>query len=212
MKTSELIASLSAAVEPVPPMAVARRIVPALAAGGVVAFALLLVWLGLRPLDIAVHTRAFWMKGGYTLTLALGALMLVAALSRPGRSSRWAWVFIGAALVFVFSMAGMQLARTPASERMTMWLGETWNLCPFRIAAFSAPFLVGLIIAMRRLAPTRLAEAGAAAGLLAGALGATTYELFCQESAAAFVATWYTLGIVACAGVGAIVGARLLRW
>jgi hypothetical protein len=212
MKTSELIETLSRTVEPAAPMPVARRLAPALLAGAAVAFVLLLAWLGLRPLDQAVQTRAFWMKGGYTLTLALGALMLVAALSRPGRTSRWGWVLVGAALVFVLGMGAMQLAKAPPDARMAMWLGQTWKLCPWRIAAFAAPILVGLMIAMRRLAPTRLAAAGAAAGLLAGALGATIYELFCQETAAAFVATWYTLGIAACAGVGAIVGARLLRW
>jgi hypothetical protein len=191
---------------------VARRLAPALLAGTAVALALLLLWLGLRPLDQAVQTRSFWMKGGYTLTLALGGLMLVAALSRPGRSSRWAWVLIGAALVLAFGMGGMQLARTPPGARMAMWMGSSWSLCPWRIAAFAAPILIGLMLAMRRLAPTRLAAAGAAAGMLAGALGATVYELFCQETAAAFVATWYTLGIALCAGVGAVVGARLLRW
>jgi hypothetical protein len=193
-------------------MPVARRLAPAILIGAAAAFVLLLVWLGLRPLDAAVQTRAFWMKGGYTLTLALGGLMLVAALSRPGRTSRWAWVLIGAALVFVIGLGGMQLMKAPAETRMAMWLGQTWKLCPWRIAAFAAPILAGLLFAMRRLAPTRLAAAGAAAGLLAGALGATIYELFCQETAAAFVATWYTLGIALTAGVGAIVGARMLRW
>jgi hypothetical protein len=213
MKTSELIEALAQAAKPVAPMPLMRRLVPALLGGALVAFVLLLVWLGVRPLDAAVQTRSFWMKGGYTLTLAIAGLMLVADWSRPGRgASRWAWVLIGAALVMVFGMGGMQLARTPPDARMAMWLGRSWSLCPFRIAAFATPIFVALLIAMRRLAPTRLAAAGAAAGLLAGALGASVYELFCQETTAAFVATWYTLGIAACAGIGAIVGARLLRW
>ncbi len=212
MKTSELIQALSTAVKPAPPAPVARRIVPALLAGAAVALAMLLLWFGLRPLDEAVQTRSFWMKGGYTVTLALAGLMLVAALSRPGRTSRWAWVLVGVALVSVSGIAVMQLMRAPPETRMALWLGQTWAMCPWRIAAFAAPILIALLFAMRRLAPTRLAAAGAAAGLLAGALGATIYELFCQETAAAFVATWYTLGIALCAGVGAIVGARLLRW
>jgi hypothetical protein len=212
MKTSELIEALSKTAEPAASMPVARRLAPAILIGGVVAFVLLIAWLGLRPLDAAVQTRAFWMKGGYTLTLALGGLMLVAAFSRPGRTSRWAWVLIGAALVFVLGMGGMQLMKAPAEARMEMWLGHTWKVCPWRIAAFAAPILIGLLVAMRRLAPTRLTAAGAAAGLLAGALGATIYELFCRETGAAFVATWYTLGIALTVGVGAIVGARMLRW
>ena len=54
--------------------------------------------------------------------------------------------------------------------------------------------------------------AGAAAGLLAGAVAALVYGLYCEESSAAFVATWYTLGIGACACFGALVGPKVLRW
>jgi len=212
MKTSELIETLARSVEPAPPMPLARRLAPALLAGACVALVLLLAWLGTQPLDAAIQARAFWMKGLYTLGLASGGLMLVAALSRPGRKSRWAWVVIGAAVAAALGLAVLQLARTPPEARMGVWLGQTWKVCPVRIAVLAAPFLAGLLAAMRRLAPTRLALAGAAAGLLAGALGATVYELFCEETAAAFVATWYTLGIAACAAVGAALGARVLRW
>src|SRR5260221_4416961 len=123
MKASELIQAVSTAVTPAPPAPVARRIVPALLAGAAVAWAMLLLWFGLRPLDEAVQTRSFWMKGGYTVTLALAGLMLVAALSRPGRTSRWAWVLIGAALAAVFGMGVMQLMRAPPEARMALWLG-----------------------------------------------------------------------------------------
>jgi hypothetical protein len=212
MKTSELIASLSQAAEAAPPMPVARRLAPALLAAAAVAFVMLLAWLGMRPLDEAVQTRAFWMKGGYTLTLALGGLLAVAALCRPGQTSRWAPALIAVAVVFVFGMGAMQMARTPEDARMAVWMGSSARMCSMRIAAFALPFFVGLLIAMRGLAPTRLTLAGAAAGLLAGALGACVYELFCRETGAAFVATWYTLGIAGCAAIGALLGPRLLRW
>ena len=65
---------------------------------------------------------------------------------------------------------------------------------------------------MRGLAPTRPVRAGAAAGLLAGALAATAYTLHCPESQAPFLAVWYLLGILAPAAAGALVGPRLLRW
>jgi hypothetical protein len=62
------------------------------------------------------------------------------------------------------------------------------------------------------MAPTRLGLAGAAAGLFAGGVGATVYGLYCEETAAAFVVVWYSLGMLACAALGAVVGRRLLRW
>ena len=51
-----------------------------------------------------------------------------------------------------------------------------------------------------------------AAGLLAGSVGAFGYALSCPEASPAFVAAWYTLGIVITGGVGAALGPRVLRW
>jgi hypothetical protein len=38
------------------------------------------------------------------------------------------------------------------------------------------------------------------------------YALTCPEDGAAFLATWYGLGILAVGGLGALLGPRLLRW
>ncbi len=76
----------------------------------------------------------------------------------------------------------------------------------------SVPVYLGLIWALRGLAPTRLALTGAAAGLAAGALAAVIYGLYCREWAAPFVFVWYSLGVGLSAAFGALVGTRLLRW
>ena len=76
----------------------------------------------------------------------------------------------------------------------------------------SAPIFIGLLWSFRRLAPTRLRAAGGTAGLAAGAWGATLYCLHCPEVSAIFVLTWYSLGIALAAGMGALLGPRLLRW
>jgi hypothetical protein len=65
---------------------------------------------------------------------------------------------------------------------------------------------------MKGLAPTRLALAGAAAGLLAGSAGALIYALHCPEMEAPFLAIWYLLGMLIPTAVGAAIGPRLLRW
>jgi hypothetical protein len=65
---------------------------------------------------------------------------------------------------------------------------------------------------MRSLAPIRMPLAGAAAGLLAGALGATVYTLHCPEMAAPFIGIWYVLGMLVPAAVGAALGRLVLRW
>jgi len=81
-----------------------------------------------------------------------------------------------------------------------------------RILIIAAPLYGAVLWVMRRTAPTRLATAGAAAGLFAGAVAAVIYGLYCQETAAAFVVAWYSLGIAACAALGALIGRYLLRW
>jgi hypothetical protein len=91
-------------------------------------------------------------------------------------------------------------------------MGGSASLCPIAIVTSAIPAFVAVLIVLRGMAPTRLTRAGMAAGLLAGGVGASVYGLWCRESTAAFVALWYTLGIVACGGIGALLGPLLLRW
>jgi len=91
-------------------------------------------------------------------------------------------------------------------------MGSTASVCAPRILIFAAPTFVASFWFLRRMAPTRPALAGAAAGFFAGAVGAATYGMWCQESAAAFVVLWYTLGIAVTAALGALVGRLALRW
>jgi hypothetical protein len=93
-----------------------------------------------------------------------------------------------------------------------MMLGATYKVCALNIVMLSAPIFLGLFWAMRSLAPTRLTLAGAVAGVLAGSAGTFIYALHCNESAAPFVAIWYTLGIAAVGVLGALLGRALLRW
>ena len=50
------------------------------------------------------------------------------------------------------------------------------------------------------------------AGDLAKARACGIDLAFCPEASAIFVLTWYTLGIGLAAGLGALLGPRLLRW
>jgi hypothetical protein len=93
-----------------------------------------------------------------------------------------------------------------------MLMGHSAMLCPWRILVIGLPILAGAVWAVRGLAPTRLGLAGLAAGVAAGGLGAAIYALACNETSAPFLAVWYTLGIAALTGLGALFGSRLLRW
>ena len=91
-------------------------------------------------------------------------------------------------------------------------MGSSALVCPLYIMALSFPFFAVVMAFMRRLAPTELTLAGAAAGLLAGGLGAWVYSFHCTEGGLPFLAVWYSLGVLAVALAGALLGRSLLRW
>lgn len=213
MRTDELIEVLSAKVEPVSRFAVERRVMIGLAAGAMLAMLILVAWLGLRPdLSRAASTTAFWMKFVFNLAVGVAAMALSCRLGRPACGSRTQWWVLAALISIVMLVGVLQIALAPASERLGIWLGSTWRVCPVRIIVLSIPALIGMLWAFRRLAPTQLRRAGLSAGLAAGGVGASVYALACQESSMAFVATWYSLGILAVGLIGALLGPRLLRW
>ena len=91
-------------------------------------------------------------------------------------------------------------------------MGTSWQVCSASIAALALPVLAALLWALRQLAPTRPALAGAVAGVMAGSLAASVYSLHCTETSFAFFALWYVAGIAAVSVLGALGGQRFLRW
>jgi hypothetical protein len=213
MRTDQLIDALAADVAPVRLHAVGWRLGLGVAAGAAISALILALSLGFRhDLGHAMHGLTFWMKWAYTISLALGAIWTTAQLARPeARSLRGLWL-MAIPVVLLAAIGVAELVRTPQTEWLAMWLGHSWRVCPWLVLTLSMPIFTGLLWSFRRLAPTRLRAAGAAAGLAAGAFSATVYCLHCPEVSAIFVLTWYSLGIVLAASFGALVGPRLLRW
>jgi hypothetical protein len=212
MRTADLIELLARDVSAARPALASRRLVAALAAGGLLTFAIVALVLHCQPLLAAAQQSWFWMKAVYTGVLTVTGVLLVRRLSVPG--ARLGAAPLAAALVVLAMLAlgaGQILAATPAA-RLALWLGQTWRICSPLILLLALPIYACLVVAIRGLAPTRLGRTGAAAGFAAGALAATLYGLHCPEQAAAFVATWYTLGIAGATVIGAVTGRWLLRW
>jgi hypothetical protein len=213
MKTDDLIALMAAdAKKPASPFPVTRRLGPAALVGAVVAFALLVAWLGLRDMAEAVASPSYWMKTIYTLALAIAGFLLAERLSRPGTKATRGIIALVAVIALMLGIAAVQLFSTPAEDMRDALLGSTWDRCPWRIVALAIPGLALSLIAMRSLAPTRPTLAGAGAGLFVGGIAATVYGLHCAETSAAFTAIWYTGGIALSTALGAVAGWRLLRW
>ncbi len=213
MQTEELIRKLSSDLQPVPPRAIERRLGGAVTVGVLVTLALVIAGLGLRPdLAVAITGGMFWLKLGYTASIGLGALGLTAQLARPetSRIAPLKWLLIPIALLTAVALA--QLLEMPPAGWGHLWMGRSWKLCPILIFGLAIPIYLGLIVAFRRFAPSRLAATGAVAGLASGGLAAAIYCLHCPEASALFVLTWYTLGMALAALAGALAGTRLLRW
>ena len=213
MKTDDLIALMAAdAKKPAAPFPVIRRLGPAALIGAVVAFALLVAWLGLRDMAEAVASPSYWMKTIYTLALAIAGFLLAERLSRPGVKSTRGVIALVTVIAVMLGMAAFQLFSTSPEALRDALLGSTWDRCSWRIVALAIPGLALSLFAMRSLAPTRTALAGAGAGLFVGGIAATVYGLHCAETSAAFTAIWYTGGIALSTALGAVAGWRLLRW
>ena len=155
------------------------------------------ILLGVRP-DIAEAARLpmFWVKLAFPAALLAGALLAVFRLSRPGASLGRVPAAIAAPVLAMWLLAAVVLLSAAPGERAQLVFGDSGATCPFIIALLSVPLFGAPLWAMKGLAPTRLALAGAAAGLLSGAGGALVYALYCTEMAAPFIGIWYLLGML----------------
>lgn len=212
MRTSDLIELLARDVRTTPPGIANRRLLAALVAGGLATFAIVALGLRCQPLLAAAQQPWFWMKAAYTGLLTLAGAAIVRRLSVPGARTGAAPLAAGLVILAMLALGTGQILLAAPAVRAGLWLGRTWKVCSPLILLLAMPIYACLVAAVRGLAPTRPVLTGAAAGFAAGALAATLYGLHCPEQAAAFVASWYTLGIAAATGLGAIAGSRLLRW
>jgi hypothetical protein len=213
VKTDDLIEELASVAAPSPGQPVSRTLILGLALGAAVSIAVMVLWFGVRPdLMDAMRTGPFWMKFAYALSVAALGFGLIDRLARPGGDGGVFGPLLLAPLAVMTVLAMYQLTGAPEEQRMKLVLGSMYEICTLNIVVVSAPIFLGLFWAMRSLAPTRLTLAGAVAGVLAGAAGTFIYAFHCNESAAPFVAIWYTLGIAAVGVLGALLGRSLLRW
>jgi hypothetical protein len=212
VKTDHLIDMLAQGVEPAERPRWARRLALTLLVGLVVAVVLVAVGLGVRP-DLGGAARMpVMMKAMFSAAAAAAILPIVMRLMKPGRPLGWR---IGAVLLFVgvcVVATVVALMGEAPDERMAAWMGGGFPWCVVVVPVLAAPTAAGLLWLMRAFAPTRLTLAGAAIGALSGGIGAMAYAMYCPVDSMAFVTTWYVVAIALCAALGAVIGARLLRW
>ncbi len=212
MQTDDLIRALAAGITPTPRGSARRCLLLALLTSLPLAVALMVALLGPQPLGRVAALPMFWVKLGLPLAVVVVATLLVTRLARPGARLEAAPVLLALPFAAVWGLALVVWLRAPAALRPTLVFGDTWRWCPWLIAGLALPSFIAVLWALKGLAPTRLRLAGAAAGLLAGAVGAMVYAFHCPELAAPFIGLWYVLGMSLPAAAGALLGPWLLRW
>lgn len=212
MKTDELIGHLSEDLESTPSHYVGRVLAMGLGLGFLLSAILMLAAMGPRPdLASAMEGGAFWMKLAYTLSFTALGLWMVERLGRSDTSAVKPALLLVMPVALLLAVAVIQWMQ-PGVDRHHLVMGDSWRVCAIDILTISLPAFVATFWALRKLAPTRLALAGAGAGLLAGGIGASVYAFHCVEYTAPFILIWYTSGMAAAALIGAVIGRWALRW
>ncbi|MFK8252979.1 NrsF family protein [Ancylobacter terrae] len=211
MRTDDLIRGLAADVRPT--RGLGAGLAGALAAGlagALVLFALILTPRAGMP-GLLADPRVL-LKFAVSLSLAAAASLTALRLVRPGAAAgRAARLLAVPALLLAAGVAGELLAR-PSSDWMPDLVGHSAFYCTVLVPLISAPLLGAALLALRRGAPSSPALAGAAAGLLAGGIGAALYALHCGDDSPLFLLVWYGIAITAVTGAGALIGRRVLAW
>lgn len=212
MDTDRLIQTLAAdnaqRSRPVGPMLAAALLVAVIAAA-----VLMVSTIGLRA-DIrqAMRTPLFDLKFVVTLALAIPAIAISLHLSRPEASLRNRGFMLLAPLVILALGAAAEMTMPDRPPMMMRWIGHNALLCLSVIPLLALPILAAALLALRQGAPSRPALTGAMAGLLSAGFAATLYAAHCIDDSPLFVATWYTLATALVTAIGALAGAKWLRY
>lgn len=211
MKTDDLIRGLAADARPEKSLEAGLAL--ALMAGVVAAALLFALILAPRPgMPGALTQPRILLKFAVTLSLAAGCARLALRLARPGADARHAgWSLMAPAAILAMGVAA-ELVASPAASWMPGLVGHNAIYCLTLIPLIAAPVLVAALAGLRRGAPEHPRLAGAAAGALAGGLGAALYALHCVDDSPLFVLAWYSLAIGMVALAGALVGRSALSW
>jgi hypothetical protein len=211
VKTDDLI-NLLAEDAPVR-MRLGRALTYALVIGTVVSALLLIATIGIRHnMSAAIETTRVFFKVGETFLLAVVAGRLVFQIGRPGAPLKLrTWSFALPVALLVIAVV-TEIAVIPTDSWRTRLMGNYAIYCVMFIPLLSIAPLAGFMIALREGAPERPGLAGAVAGLASGCIAAAIYAWHCPDDSPLFLATWYTLAIIAVALVGYFLGRRLLRW
>ncbi|TAL83308.1 MAG: DUF1109 family protein [Beijerinckiaceae bacterium] len=212
MKTESLIEIL-AADRTVPTMPLSRALLLGLLPAVAVSLLLYAAVLGPRHHLLAqIAEPRLLFKIVFPFAVGVCAFPMVLRLVRPGANARrYRRLLLLLALVLIAAVAS-ELMVVPPARWEASWIGHNARFCLVMIPGLSFAPLLATLIVLKRGAPTNPTLAGAGAGLLAAAIGATLYATHCPDDSPLFVASWYGLATLVVVIIGSIAGSKWLRW
>jgi len=174
----------------------------------------MLFGLGIRPdVSNASTSGVFWIKLAFPLTLSALTLQAVKRVAHPGATVGGSVILIVIAVVAFWTVALVPtFGGAPASLFQQDFWGRTWREGPLYIGVISLPMLGAAMWLLRNWGPVSVRLAGGLAGFVCGTLAAAIYALHCQESGFLFLGTWYLIGALIPAAIGAALGPSVLKW
>jgi hypothetical protein len=150
-----------------------------------------------------------WAGVGAVAT-AVAAAWSTFVLGVPGRSSRWAWLPLPPALLWIGASGLGCLRRVVAPGTHVATVAEAPDCLVF-ILAFSIPLSIILIWLLRRAYPLRPVLAAVMIGLASAAASASLLEICHAYDAAATDLAMHAVAVLLVIAVNAIAGGRLLQ-
>lgn len=213
MDAEQLVARLSAETGTKSRFAPTRTILIGALAAFAIAVVSSIILLSPRPdLAASAATPIFLIKIMFAMSVVFGAGIIVRDLSIPGRKPRW-WLPLTAAPFFIIALMAIEqtvLGHPTGLEHDAKH--ASLIACLWQIGLLGLPAFVVISLIVRSMAPTNLVRTGVYVGLLSGAIGAVGYVFHCSDDYVAFVALGYTLAMLLMAGIGGLLGPRILRW
>jgi hypothetical protein len=150
-----------------------------------------------------------WAGIGAALT-AVTAAWAAFSLGVPGRSARWAWLPLPAALLWI-GASGLGCLRGWIAPDTLVAGPHQAGHCLFFIVSFSVPLSALMIWLLRRACPLRPALTAVLVGLASAAASASLLEI-CHEFDAAFTdLLMHALAVMLVIGMNTAMSGRLLQ-
>jgi hypothetical protein len=202
---------LAVQAEPTPTQAARRRqAVVLLTIGAAISLATFVCAGGVRCYErppLLVFVTAF---GWLAATIIALAIAFARGRSPLGRPTTWLLALVVAAPVLLLAWkVAVTLPFGP--ESMVYWDEKLGFRCLELSLGTGLPLLVALAFARRRSVPVRPGLTGAALGMAAGIAAGSLVDLWCPVGYLPHLLLGHILPLVVLAGLGALLGRRLIR-